>query len=104
MMQPTNSSPELMSYRLGEVERGVKELRGELNEAVGQLGGGMTALQTQLAAYQNNISEKYVSRREFDELQNRVDKQSEWGWKIATISISAASAVFTAIGWLRPFH
>lgn len=102
-------SPEsVTSWRIGELERGFKELRGDLKEAVGTLGGGMTALQTQLSSYQTGMSDKYVPRRDFDELVKRVEAQSEWGWKAASLLLSGAAALFTLIGalagWMHPLH
>lgn len=95
---------DVTNWRLGELERGFKELRGDLKEAVGTLGGGMTALQTQLSSYQTNMADKYVTRRDFDELQKRVDSSTEWAWKAAALLLSLASALFTFASWLHPFH
>lgn len=94
------------SWRIGELERGFKDLRGELKEAVGTLGGGMTALQTQLISYQGNMGDKYVPRREFKELSDRVDKQgeqqSEWGWKIISGLLSASAVIIALIALIHP--
>lgn len=107
MDAPVNTPDTVTSWRLGELERGFKEMRGELKEAVGTLGGGLTALQTQLSTYQTNISDKYVQRRDFDALVKRLEeqenRQSEWGWKLITVALSAGAVIIALVAWLHPF-
>lgn len=110
----------LTAYRLGQVETSLKDMQGNLREAVGTLGGGLTALQTQLTNYQMGLADRYVLRREADQLAKEieertqktearlneiVDKDAERGWKVAAAMIGAlVSTVLAAIGWLRPPH
>lgn len=106
----------VMGWRLGELEKSFKELRGDFKEAVGALGGGLTALQTQLSAYQTAMSDKYLTRREAEELLNEArnmrkaqddrlqqqreridaiaDQLSERGWQLAAaLALSAFSLI-----------
>lgn len=111
-------------WRLRQVEEGMAGLRGDLKEAVGTFGAGITALQTQLTHYQTNISEKYITRREAEDLvaearsvrkatDERItrmgeridqvaDQQSTRAWMLTAAMLTALiSAAFTAIGWLQ---
>lgn len=106
-MHPESSPDSVISWRIGELEKASKEMRGDLKEAVGQLGGALTALQTQLISYQSNISEKYVTRRDFEAFvrrsDERADEQSEWGWKALSLACSAAAVLIAGAAWLHPF-
>ena len=121
-----SEAPEVLSFRVGEVEKSLREMRGEMKEAVGQLGGGMTALQTQLAAYQTSVGDRFVPRREYDtrhaelqqavklfraELQASIDKleqennQDAVRFWMALSAVGAIGAFIAAvIGWFRPLH
>src|SRR5260370_38411967 len=96
-------------FRLGQLEANIKELRGDLKEAIGVLGGGMTALQTQLSSYQTSMIERFVLRRDFDNIVKSVDelqaREGARGWMIAGALLSAlGSLIVGVIGWLRPLH
>lgn len=121
-----DSSTEVLSFRVGEVEKNLRAMRGEMKEAVGQLGGGLTALQTQLASYQTTVSDRFVPRREYDqrhaelqqaiklfrsELQASIDKLEQENNQDAVRFWMALSALGTigafiaaVIGWFRPLH
>lgn len=96
-----DSPDSVTSWRLGELERGFRDMRGELKEAVGTLGGGLTALQTQLSSYQTNISDKYVSRRDFEAFQHKIEEEmaerSEWGWKVWSLVVASFAALISLI-------
>lgn len=53
-------------FQLSELKTGMSELRSDLKSAVGILGGQMTALQTQMTAYQMGLDDKFQPRREAD--------------------------------------
>lgn len=75
MQEPVNPINDVTSFRLGELERGFREIRGDLKEAVGTLGGGMTALQTQLSSYQTTMGDRFVPRRDFEARQREIDER-----------------------------
>ena len=103
------------SFRLSQLELGMKEMRNDLKEAVGTLGGGMTALQTQLSSYQTSISDRFVSRRDWESRNIEIDErmkemvtsrdQSAIRWWMAVSALSAAGAcLFAGLTWLHPGH
>ena len=110
MQEPetVNAHDAVVNYRLGQFENGLREMRGEFREAVGTLGGGMTALQTQLTAYQTSVIERFVPRKEWEnahkEHQQRLDALSDQsgarGWQIAVaLFMALVSFITSAIGW-----
>ena len=110
--EPLTTNDAVMAYRLSQMEASVRELRGEFKESFGTLGGGLTALQTQLSSYQTTQADRFITRREaedrFGTHQERLDALSDQagqrGWLLAMALVSALiSAVFSAIGWLHPF-
>lgn len=121
-----SEAPEVLSFRVGEVEKSLRELRGEMKEAVGQLGGGMTALQTQLASYQTSVGDRFVPRREYEqrhselqqavmtirkELQAEIDQLEQASnqdsmrfWMALSALGTIGAFVAAVIGWFRPLH
>lgn len=108
-------SPEVLSFRVGEMEKNLSALRSDLKEAVGSLGGGMTALQTQLASYQANLGDRFVTRRDWEQHNREVAEkfrqlaaEQDTGSTRLWIAVSALAALgsFCAalVGWFRPLH
>lgn len=105
---------DVTSFRLGQLEKGVDTLRSDLKEAIGTLGGGMTALQTQLHSYQSNVVDRFVSRREAEEklddieerlrlLDARIDTLAQRSWMLVLALIAAGtSAAIAIINWVKP--
>lgn len=108
MMEPQQTQQQtegmvLLSYRVEQLEKSMQGMRGDVQSAVGQLGGGLTALQTQLTTWQGNS----VRPRDFDELTRRVDSianaETQRGWMLAgALLTSIIAAIFTVIGWMAP--
>lgn len=101
---PTDQNEDsVMSWRVREMEARIKELQQSLDKAVGTFGSGVTSLQTQLTAYQQNISDKYVPRRELDQLSERLDTMANRGWLLGlAVLASVTSIVVAIISWFRP--
>lgn len=103
------------SFRLSQLELGMKEMRNDLKEAVGTLGGGMTALQTQLSSYQTNISDRFVTRRDFElrnadvddrmkEMASSVDQSATRFWMAVSALGTVGACAAAVLGWFRPGH
>lgn len=61
----------LTEYRLAVVERRIEDLFMALKEAVGQLGGQMTALQSTMVAMQHDLPKSYQPRPEAEAVKER---------------------------------
>jgi len=101
MADPTS----VTEYRLGEMEKGLRDLRGDVKEAIGTLGGGMTALQTQLTTYQSSMADKYALRRDLEEVKADVQHLSDRAWVLGVALIGSATGIVIAIiSWFKPGH
>lgn len=73
MTDDERESRSVMLHRLATVEQGQKDLQAMVKEAVGQLGGQLTALQTQLAVWQQELPKSYTPRPEAAERHRGVE-------------------------------
>lgn len=102
-MPPELNEDSVLSWRVREMESRLKELQQALDKAVGTFGSGVTSLQTQLTSYQQNISDKYVLRRDLDQVNERIDVMANRGWVLGlALLASVTSIVVAVISWFRP--
>lgn len=76
ILTPGGDVPEQSSiteYRLAVVEKRLEDLFVAIKEAVGQLGGQMTALQSTIVALQQDMPKSYTPRPESQALQDAQD-------------------------------
>lgn len=64
-------------HRLQMLEEGIKDLRTVIEKSVGTLGGQMTALQTTLVAFQQELPKSYTPRPEAEERHKGVNLSLE---------------------------
>ena len=110
-----SDSPEVLAFRVGELEKNVTGLRNDLKELGGTLGGGMTALQTQLSNYQTTMGDRYVTRRDwearnaeveahFRQMVTNDDQTATRAWLVVSSLGTVAAALVAFFGWFRPMH